>query len=78
MLVHATHTLSVVQAMADIFALGCIQSDVMFRNDDYIAAEKVGYLAHFITCMAPLLGGQVVFIRRRHAPAPSQGPNWCP
>ena len=30
-----------VQAMADIFALGCIQSDVMFRNDDYIAAEKV-------------------------------------
>ena len=46
MLGHATDSLSGVQAMADIFALGCIQSDVMFRNDDYIAAEKVGYLAN--------------------------------
>lgn len=30
-----------VQAMADIFALNCIQTDVLWRNDDYIAAEKV-------------------------------------
>ena len=29
------------QVMADVFALQRIQSDVMFRNDDYVAAEKV-------------------------------------
>ena len=30
------------KAMADLFALGRIQEDIMFRNDDYIAPEKVG------------------------------------
>ena len=47
---------STVQAMADIFALGCIQSDVMFRNDEYIAAEKVGCLvAKLLTAVYPAL-----------------------
>jgi len=27
--------------MADVFALQRIQADIMFRNDDYVAAEKV-------------------------------------
>ena len=27
--------------MAEVFALQRIQADVMFRNDDYVAAEKV-------------------------------------
>ena len=30
-----------VQVMSDVFALQRIQADVMFRNDDYVAAEKV-------------------------------------
>ena len=29
------------QVMAEVFALQRIQADVMFRNDDYVAAEKV-------------------------------------
>ena len=28
------------QAMGDIFALTRIHSDILFRNDDYVAAEK--------------------------------------
>lgn len=28
------------QAMADLFALQRIHADVLFRNDDYVAAEK--------------------------------------
>jgi acyl-CoA oxidase len=28
------------QAMADLFALQRIHGDVLFRNDDYVAAEK--------------------------------------
>lgn len=28
------------QAMADVFALQRIHADVLFRNDDYVAAEK--------------------------------------
>jgi acyl-CoA oxidase len=31
----------VVQVMAEVFALQRIQADVMFRSDDYVAAEKV-------------------------------------
>ncbi len=28
------------QALCDLFALSRIQSDLLFRNDDYVAGEK--------------------------------------
>ena len=37
----ADAAVNVPQVMADVFALQRIQSDVIFRNDDYVAAEKV-------------------------------------
>ncbi len=42
----------VVQAMADLFALDRIYSDITFRNDDYIAPEK----AKASPCCAVQLG----------------------
>lgn len=30
-----------VQAMADLFALQCIQKEVLFRNDEYMTPEKM-------------------------------------
>ena len=34
------HDMASSQAMADLFALQRIHADVLFRNDDYVAAEK--------------------------------------
>ena len=34
--------------MCDLFALGCIHADVLWRNDDYIAAEKVKAIGRLI------------------------------
>ena len=34
------YTVVVTQLMADVFALQRIHADVLFRNDDYVAAEK--------------------------------------
>ena len=36
----ARHAVVATQAMADVFALQRIHADVLFRNDDYVAAEK--------------------------------------
>lgn len=36
-----SHHAASAQVMSDVFALQRIQADVMFRNDDYVAAEKV-------------------------------------
>jgi hypothetical protein len=33
------------KALADLFALDRIYNDIIFRNDDYIAPEKVGWWA---------------------------------
>ena len=38
--VHGKSEFVSLQAMCDLFALGRIQSDTIFRNDDYVAAEK--------------------------------------
>ena len=40
------------QAMCDLFALGRIQSDIIFRNDDYVAAEKAKAIQKLIENLA--------------------------
>ena len=51
---------SFLQAMADIFALNCIQSDVLWRNDDYIAAEKVKAIMRLMEDLCRELRGVAV------------------
>ena len=48
------------QAMADTFALGCIQADVLWRNDDYIASEKVKAIMRLLEELCRELRGVAV------------------
>ncbi len=55
------------QVMADVFALQRIQSDVMFRNDDYVAAEKVKAINRLLEHLRMEMRSQV-----RACPCPLQ------
>lgn len=45
------------QAMSDLFALTRIHSDILFRNDDYVAAEKAKAVQKLIERLSGTLRG---------------------
>jgi hypothetical protein len=47
------------QVMAEVFALQRIQADVMFRNDDYVAAEKVKAIGRLLEHLRMQMRAQV-------------------
>ena len=52
--------------MAQVFALQRIQGDIMFRNDDYVAAEKVKAINRLLEYLRFQMRTQV----RQAAPLP--------
>jgi len=48
------------KAMADLFALERIHSDIMFRNDDYIAPEKAKAIQRMIEKLCSEIRGVAV------------------
>lgn len=48
------------KAMADLFALERIHSDIVFRNDDYIAPEKAKAIARLVERLCGELRGVAV------------------
>ena len=45
--------------MAEVFALQRIQADIMFRNDDYVAAEKVKAISRLLEHLRMQMRAQV-------------------
>ena len=52
------------KALADLFALDCIYNDIVFRNDDYIAPEKVRGCVWVSVCLRGEAGGQALLWER--------------
>ena len=48
------------QAMADLFALQRIHADVLFRNDDYVAAEKAKAIGRLLEQLRRVVREQAV------------------
>lgn len=45
--------------MAEVFALQRIQADILFRNDDYVAAEKVKAIGRLLERLRAEMRAQV-------------------